>query len=90
MKNMQTLRYFMRYYEPHCQEHDGRRYCYVSALEYPGADEALEVLGGGGFFPHGPATIQLRYAELVAQGGKEHWRLSDEQGSGVYPVWVAW
>jgi hypothetical protein len=90
MSNLQTLRYFMRYFEPHCHERDGKRYCYVSALEYPGPEDALEAFGGGGLFPHAPASIQLRYAELVGHHGEERWRLRDEQGPGCYPVWVAW
>ena len=91
MTNMRTLRYFMRYFEPHCEERNGRRYCYVSALEFPEAEEALEALGGNGFFPEAPASIKLKYAELIThEGGPEKWHLVDEQKPGTYPVWVAW
>lgn len=91
MTNMHTLRYFMRYFEPHCEERNGRRYCYVSALEFPEAEEALEALGGNGFFPETPTSIKLKYAELIVhEGGPEKWHLADEEKPGTYPVWVAW
>jgi hypothetical protein len=90
MKNMQTLKYFMRYFEPHCEERGGRRYCYVSALEYPEAREALDLLGGNGFFPGAPGSIVLKHAELVHENGEERWHLGAEEKPGTYPVWVAW
>lgn len=90
MSNMHTLKHFMRYFAPHCQERDGKRYCFVSALEYPLAEEALEALGGSGFFPDGPTSIRLRFAELVNEGGEERWKLGDVEKPGAFPVWVAW
>jgi len=69
MKNMQTLKHFMRYFEPHCEERDGRKYCYVSALEYPEAQEALDLFGGYGFFRR---SAQLHYPEVrpPCRGGR--------------------
>ncbi len=90
MKNMQTLKHFMRYFEPHCEERGGREYCYVSALEYPEAQEALDLFGGYGFFEGAPSSIALKYAQLVSEAGDERWVLEAEQRPGAYPVWVAW
>jgi len=90
MKNMHTLLYFMRYFEPHCVERDGTRYCYVSALEYPEAGEALDVFDGNGFFAEAPRSIVLKHAALISEGEDERWRLADEARPGSYPVWVAW
>lgn len=90
MNNLHTLRYFMRYYEPHCLQKDGKTRCYVSALEYPDADEALEVFGGTGFYADAPRSIKLKYASLVGENGNEYWLLEDSQKPGAYPVWVAW
>ena len=90
MSNMNTLRYFMQYFEPHCIERDGRRYCYVSALEYPEANDAMEALGGSGFFPAAPSSIKLKHAELVQEDGEDRWRLGEVEKPGPYPVWVAW
>lgn len=90
MKNMHTLKYFMRYFEPHCEEREGRRYCYVSALEYPEAQEALDLFSGNGFFAGAPTSIVLKYAELVHADGDERWHLGGEEKPGTYPVWVAW
>lgn len=89
MKNMDTLLHFMRYFEPHCLEKDGDRVCYVSALEYPDREEALEVLGGNGFLADGPRTVKLRYARRESVDGDERWRLSDEERPGSFPVWEA-
>ena len=77
MKNMQTLKYFMRYFEPHCEEREGIRYCYVSALEYPEAQEALDLFSGNGFFPGAQASVTLKYAELVHEDGDERYTTID-------------
>ena len=89
MENINTLLHFMHYFEPHCIEVDGVRVCYVSALDYPDENEALEVLGGNGFFANGPSKILLKYAGLRHVDGDERWRLTDEQLPGTYPIWEA-
>ncbi|NLW82363.1 MAG: hypothetical protein GXY42_11930 [Desulfovibrionales bacterium] len=89
MKNMNTLLHFMRYFEPHCIENAGQKVCYVSALEYPDKDEALEALGGNGWIASGPSNIELKYAGLVRTDDGERWQLTDEQLPGSYPVWEA-
>jgi len=89
MKNMDTLLHFMRYFEPHCLEMNGERVCYVSALEYPDQEEALEVLGGNGFFANGPTSVVLKYAGRESVDGEDQWRLADEQLPGTFPVWEA-
>ena len=90
MKNLHTLRHFMRYFAPHCEEINGRRMCFVSALEYPDAAEALDVFGGNGFFAGAPTHIEKKYAGLVQDGGDDRWNLSDEPKPETYPIWVAW
>jgi hypothetical protein len=70
-------------------EVDGVRVCYVSALEYPDQIEALEVLGGNGFFADGPTRILLKYASRHLVEGDERWQLTDEQTPGTFPVWEA-
>jgi hypothetical protein len=89
MKNMNTLLHFMRYFEPHCLEKDGERVCYVSALEYPDREEALEVLGGNGFFANGPRTVALKYAGRESIDGEDKWHLYDVETPGSFPVWEA-
>ena len=89
MKNMNTLLHFMRYFEPHCIEKDGERICYVSALEYPDKNEALEVLGGNGFFAHGPQKVTMKYVGRKNVDGDDQWSLSDEQLPETFPVWEA-
>jgi len=89
MKNMNTLLHFMRYFEPHCIEKNGERICYVSALEYPEKDEALEVLGGNGFFAHGLKKVTMKYAGRKNVDGDDQWSLSDEQLPDTFPVWEA-
>lgn len=89
MRNIDTLRYFMRYFVPHCVQKDGSTVCYVSALEYPEREDALDVLTGEGFFSRGPQHIVLRYAVLVRDNGRGWWRIGDHAGQGAYPVWEA-
>lgn len=89
MKNMNTLLHFMRYFEPHCMEKDGERVCYVSALEYPDEHEALEVLGGNGFFAGGPRSVVMKYAGRKIVDGDEQWILHDQQLPETFPVWEA-
>jgi len=62
---------------PHCIEKNGERICYVSALEYPEKDEALEVLGGNGFFAHGLKKVTMKYAGRKNVDGDDQWSLSD-------------
>ncbi|MDY0274729.1 MAG: hypothetical protein RBR42_04725 [Desulfomicrobium sp.] len=88
MTNMDSLQQFMRYFEPHCLERDGQRVCYVSALEYPLENDALDALGEEGLLQEPPQKISLKYAQWSEVDQKERWILHPSERSGAYPVWV--
>ena len=89
MRNIDTLLYFMRYFEPHCVERNGETVCYVSALEYPDQEDVIDLLAGNGFIRSDPKILRLKYAGIVRTVGDEHWELSDVELPGLYPVWEA-
>lgn len=88
MKNMDSLQQFMRYFEPHCLERDGQTTCYVSALEYPLENDALDALGDEGFLRKPPQEVSLKYAQWNDADQKERWILHNTERPGAYPVWV--
>lgn len=88
MNNIDTLRHFMQYFTPHCMDRDGRRVCYVSALEYPLENDALDVLGEEGLLQEPPQEVSLKYAQWNDTNQKERWILHSKEHPGAYPVWV--
>ncbi|MEJ5243469.1 MAG: hypothetical protein WHT64_07940 [Desulfomicrobiaceae bacterium] len=83
---METLLYFLRYFEPHCEEREGVRRCYLSALDYPQAEDAAQALE-----EHGMAVTSLerRFVRLEVVDGDRRWVPCAATASDALPIWEA-
>ncbi len=83
---LETLLYFLRYFEPHCEEREGERWCYLSALDYPDADDAAHVLEEAGI---GVESLRRRYVRLAVDGVDQRWVECEPTVPDALPVWEA-
>lgn len=83
---METLLYFLRYFEPHCEERDGVRRCYLSALDYPEVDDAVHALEERGL---GVEAVERRAVRLDVVDGDRRWVACEVTAPDALPVWEA-
>lgn len=83
---METLLYFLRYFEPHCEERDGVRHCYLSALDYPDAQDAVQALE-----EHGMEVVSLKrhFVHLDVVDGDRRWVPCVDEVPDALPIWEA-